>query len=171
MEATRSQSPPPILEYLRPEDSFYNFGILESENEDGSPKFDYECVLVTNPPSKEKIKQAVSFEYNLSDWQDLIDQDCNSLGIPDTIIPEPLPTPVPSSITQLQGKLQLDILGLYSHVEAMIEQSGTQAKIYWNTAVNWERSSPILNRLAPLIWPTDTENKLDEFFINASKLS
>jgi hypothetical protein len=78
---------------------------------------------------------------------------------------------VPKSISQLQGKLQLDLMGLYLQVEAMIEQSGSQAKIYWNTAANWERTSPILNRLAPLIWPVETENKLDEFFKQAVKLS
>jgi hypothetical protein len=78
---------------------------------------------------------------------------------------------VPKSITQLQGKLQLDIMGLYLQVEAMIEQSGSQAKIYWNTAANWERDSPILNNLAPLLWPIDTQNNLDEFFKEAVKLS
>jgi hypothetical protein len=55
-------------------------------------------------------------------------------------------------------------------VEAMIAQSGSQAKIYWNTAANWERDSPILNNLAPIIWPEDTNAKLDQFFIQASKL-
>ncbi len=78
---------------------------------------------------------------------------------------------VPQSITQLQGKLQLDLMGLYESVESMIEQSGTQAKIYWNTAANWDRNSPILNRLAPMIWPTDTDSQLDQFFKDASKLS
>jgi hypothetical protein len=78
---------------------------------------------------------------------------------------------VPKSITQLQGKLQLDLMGLYLQVEAMIEQSGSQAKIYWNTAANWERDSPILNNLAPLLWPVDTQDNLDEFFKEAIKLS
>jgi len=78
---------------------------------------------------------------------------------------------VPKSISQLQGKLQLDLMGLYLQVEAMIEQSGSQAKIYWNTAANWERDSPILNNLAPLLWPVDTQDNLDEFFKQAIKLS
>jgi hypothetical protein len=78
---------------------------------------------------------------------------------------------VPFSITQLQGKLQLDVMGLYEQVEAMINQSGTQAKIYWNTAANWERNSPILNRLAVVIFPTDTDAQLDQFFKDASKLN
>jgi hypothetical protein len=78
---------------------------------------------------------------------------------------------VPQSITQLQGKLQLDLMGLYGQVEAMIEQSGNQAKIYWNTAANWDRDSPILNNLAPLVWPEDTQDNLDEFFKQAIKLN
>jgi hypothetical protein len=78
---------------------------------------------------------------------------------------------VPKQISQLQGKLQLDLMGLYLQVEAMIEQSGSQAKIYWNTAANWERNSPILNNLAPLLWPVDTQDNLDEFFKEAIKLS
>jgi hypothetical protein len=78
---------------------------------------------------------------------------------------------VPKLISQLQGKLQLDLMELYLTVEAMIAQSGSQAKIYWNTAANWERDSPILNNLAPIIWPEDTDEKLDQFFIQASKLN
>ena len=78
---------------------------------------------------------------------------------------------VPKQITQLQGKLQLDIIKIYDNVEAMIDQSGSQAKIYWNTATNWDRDSPILNRLAPMIWPQETQDNLDEFFKQASKLN
>jgi hypothetical protein len=78
---------------------------------------------------------------------------------------------VPKLISQLQGKLQLDLMELYLTVEQMIAQSGSQAKIYWNTAANWERDSPILNNLAPIIWPEDTDEKLDQFFIEASKLN
>jgi len=78
---------------------------------------------------------------------------------------------VPKLISQLQGKLQLDLMELYLTVEQMIAQSGSQAKIYWNTAANWERDSPILNNLAPIIWPEDTDSKLDQFFIDASKLN
>jgi hypothetical protein len=78
---------------------------------------------------------------------------------------------VPKLISQLQGKLQLDLMELYLTVEQMIAQSGSQAKIYWNTAANWDRDSPILNNLAPIIWPEDTDEKLDQFFIDASKLN
>lgn len=77
----------------------------------------------------------------------------------------------PYTITQLQGMLQLDRLGLLEQVEVMIEQSGTPAKIYWKTAQTWERTSPILIKLAPMIWPENTDDNLDRFFIEAKKMS
>jgi hypothetical protein len=76
----------------------------------------------------------------------------------------------PYIISQLQGMLLLNIVGLIEQVEEMIEQAGIPAKIYWKTAQNWERTSPILNALAPLIWPENTQENLDQFFIEASKL-
>lgn len=77
----------------------------------------------------------------------------------------------PYTISQLQGMLQLDRMGLLEQVESLIDQSGNTAKIYWKTAQNWERTSPILNNLAPLIWPEHTQAKLDQFFIESKKLN
>jgi hypothetical protein len=78
---------------------------------------------------------------------------------------------VPATITNGQGKLQLYALGIYEQVEAMILQAGNEEKIYWNDWDTWRRDSPIINRLAPMIWPNDTEQLLDQFFIEASKIS
>jgi hypothetical protein len=75
---------------------------------------------------------------------------------------------VPMSITNGQGKMQLLRLGLYEQVEALIMQSGTQEKIYWNDWDNWRRDSPIIQRLAPTVGMTDED--LDQFFIEAAKL-
>jgi len=55
-------------------------------------------------------------------------------------------------------------------VEAMILQAGNEERIYWNDWDNWRRDSPIINRLAPMIWQENTEQMLDEFFIEASKI-
>lgn len=77
----------------------------------------------------------------------------------------------PYTITQLQGMLQLDKMGILEQVEATIEQSGMPARIYWNTAQTWERTSPILIKLAPMIWPENTDDNLDRFFIEAKKMS
>jgi hypothetical protein len=78
---------------------------------------------------------------------------------------------VPQTITNGQGKLQLYALGIYEQVEAMILMAGNEEKIYWNDWDTWRRDSPIINRLAPMIWPDDTEQLLDQFFIEASKIS
>ena len=87
MKSQRTHSPPPIVEYLRPEDSYYNFNVTESLMEsqaDGVEAYsvyDYDQVLVSNPVSAEKIKNSLSMEYNLADWLDLIESDCDLLGI------------------------------------------------------------------------------------------
>jgi hypothetical protein len=78
---------------------------------------------------------------------------------------------VPYSITQLQAKLQLHALGLYDQVESIVNQAGPPTKIYWLTAANWERNSPIINSLASAIFPENTQETLDQFFIDASKLN
>jgi hypothetical protein len=77
---------------------------------------------------------------------------------------------VPATITNGQGKLQLLALGIYNQVEAMIMQAGDEEKIYWSDWDTWRRDSPIINRLAPLIWQDDTETQLDNFFIEAAKI-
>ena len=77
-------------------------------------------------------------------------------------------SPVPYTISQLQGKLQLAIMGKLEQIEAMVDEAGIPTKIYWNTANNWERDSHILNRLAPEIGMSQED--LDNFFIEASKL-
>lgn len=78
---------------------------------------------------------------------------------------------IPFSISKLQGRLQLNKMGLLESVESLINQAGLEAKIYWESSANWERVSPILNRLAPTIWPQNTDQMLDDFFVEASKLS
>lgn len=83
---------------------------------------------------------------------------------------EPDDTVVPPIIKQGQGKLQLAALGLYEMVEAMILHAGIEEKIYWSDWDTWRRDSPIINRLAPLIWEEDTDLQLDNFFIEASKI-
>jgi hypothetical protein len=75
---------------------------------------------------------------------------------------------VPLVISTLQGKLLLVQMGLLDMLEDMINQAGQPEKIYWEYATTWERASPILNRLAPMIGMSQED--LDQFFINASKL-
>ena len=75
---------------------------------------------------------------------------------------------IPYKISQLQGKLLLAQMGLIDQIEAMINQAGRPEQIYWEYATEWERTSPILNRLAPTIGMD--QDGLDQFFINASKI-
>lgn len=77
---------------------------------------------------------------------------------------------VPSTITNGQGKLQLLALGIYTQVESMILQASNEEKIYWNDWDTWRRDSPIINKLAPMIWQENTDQLLDEFFIEAAKI-
>jgi hypothetical protein len=77
---------------------------------------------------------------------------------------------VPQTITHGQGKLRLLYMGLLPTVEAMIAQAGQEEQIYWEYWIEWRRDSAIINRLAPMIWETDTDAQLDDFFIEASKL-
>ena len=77
---------------------------------------------------------------------------------------------VPQTITKAQAKLHLVALGLFSQVEEMVLQSTEEDKIYWKEWNDWRRDSEIINRFAPYIWPVDTEQNLDNFFINASKI-
>ena len=75
---------------------------------------------------------------------------------------------VPMVISTLQGKLQLIKMGLLDTLEVIIAQAGSTEKFYWEYATTWERASPILNRLAPVIGMS--QEGLDNFFIEASKL-
>lgn len=76
--------------------------------------------------------------------------------------------PCPFEISQLQGKLQLEKMGLYATVEAIVNEAGPPTKIYWETASTWRRTNPILLDLAKKIGMS--ENALDHFFINAAKI-
>jgi len=75
---------------------------------------------------------------------------------------------VPHTITTLQGKLLLIKMGLLDTLEAIIQTAGQPEKVYWEYSATWERASPILNRLAPMIGMSQSD--LDQFFISASKL-
>lgn len=72
-------------------------------------------------------------------------------------------------ITQLQGLLLLDQMGLSDTVKTMLETSEHKAsQIYFEYSPTWERNSPIIARMANLLGMSD--DQLDDFFIAASKL-
>lgn len=88
MKANRTHQYPPKIERLSDKDSHYNFNISHSiiEQEEGGEhydNYDYDQVTVTNPVTQEKIKQAVSQEYDLEDVEIEINNDCQALNVPD----------------------------------------------------------------------------------------
>lgn len=76
--------------------------------------------------------------------------------------------PCPFEISQLQGKLQLEKMGLYATVEAIVNEAGPPTKIYWETASTWRRTNPILNGLAKQLQMS--EEGLNQFFTEAAKI-
>lgn len=168
MKSTTTHTPPETIQWLGYDISHYNFNIVKTiiEGEDGSETYDayeYDQLLLSNPVTKEKIEQALL--ENGFEAIDLETIDIPEAPFPPTILEE---NKVPAIISTLQGKLQLLNIGLIDSIEAIIEQSGQAEKIYWKDSTTWERSSPILNRLAPVIGMT--QEGLDQFFIEASKL-
>lgn len=85
MKSQKIYEPPLIIEYLRPQDSHYNFNVIETivEEESNEPYsvFDYDQVFVDNPVTRQGIKDSVAEEYNLVEWEAQIDKDCDNLGI------------------------------------------------------------------------------------------
>ena len=55
---------------------------------------------------------------------------------------------VPDSVTRRQGRLALSAAGLLDRVEAMVAASARAPQIWYADADTWERSDPILARLA-----------------------
>ena len=168
MKSTRTHTPPPSIEWLGYEESHYNFNIVKTviEGEDGSETYDsyeYDQLIISNPVTKEKIEQSLS--ENGFEAGDIENIDIPTAPFPPKVLEE---NKVPAIISTLQGKLQLLNLGLIDTIEAIISQSGQAEKIYWKDSTTWERSSPILNRLAPVIGMN--QESLDQFFIDASKL-
>lgn len=73
-------------------------------------------------------------------------------------------------ITQLQGLLMLEQMGLSDTVENMLIANEHKAsQIYFEYSPTWERSSPIIGRMANLLGMT--EEQLDDLFLSASQLS
>ena len=72
-------------------------------------------------------------------------------------------------ITPAQGRLALAAAGLLPAVLAAIpEDELNPLRIYWEYAVSWDRFSPYVTGLAQSIGLT--EEQLDNFFIEASKI-
>jgi hypothetical protein len=124
-------------------------------------------IITTDLPSFNNETEKVSVEWVLD-----IDNKTytNVYTITEKTTEEIREATVPKFISKAQAKLHLLKLGIFAQVEEMIVQSTEEDKIYWKEWNVWTRDSDIINRFAPYIWPEETEENLDNFFINASKI-
>lgn len=96
-----------------------------------------------------------------------LDVDYGGYKLVEWEMEEPAPS-VPYSITPRQVRLLLLQQNLLANVEAMITQQDEATKITWQYALEFRRDDPLLNQLA--IELDLTEQQIDEFFIQASKI-
>jgi len=82
----------------------------------------------------------------------------------------PVFTPVPQTVTRFQALAALHLAGKLTEVEAIIAAPETPvlAKLAWDNALSFERSSPTLLMLAGAIGMTDAE--LDALFTTAATI-
>jgi hypothetical protein len=79
------------------------------------------------------------------------------------------PTPKPvKAVSRLQAKAALLQMGLLDQVETLMAGMDAMTRLAWTEAVEFRRSSPLLNSLAPyLTWPDGAalaEADLDDLF-------
>lgn len=81
--------------------------------------------------------------------------------------PEPLPPQVPTQITPRQLRLKLLSLGLLDDVEAMCNADKAMS-IWFEYSLDFQRNHEMIDAMASQLGMTDEQ--VDEFFIEASKL-
>lgn len=85
MKANKTHTPPPVIQWLCPKTSHYNFNIekgIREENDQSYDDYNYEQVTVLNPVTREGIKSAIVDQgYDLGLLEAVIDSDCDNLGI------------------------------------------------------------------------------------------
>lgn len=77
----------------------------------------------------------------------------------------PLPE-IPESVSPYQARCALHAAGLLTAVEATIASADVPAQIAWEYATVFERHSPFIEALAPMLGLT--EQQIDDLFITAS---
>lgn len=79
--------------------------------------------------------------------------------------PEPQP---PKSVSPYQARCALHAAGLLPAVEATIANADVPAQIAWEYATVFERHSPFIDALAPMLGLT--EEQIDDLFLAASQV-
>jgi len=88
--------------------------------------------------------------------------------------PEPYvapPPPIPASVTRFQALAVLAAGGYLPTIKTYIATLGEDniARLAWENATDWERTSPTLNALATMLNLTSAE--VDDLFVAASQVS
>jgi len=81
------------------------------------------------------------------------------------------PTPIPATVTRFQALAVLAAGGYLDTVRtyiATLDQDNI-TRLAWESASEWERTSPTLNALAAMLGLTDTE--VDDLFVAAAQVS
>ena len=88
---------------------------------------------------------------------------------PHTPEPADVPPPiVPQTVTRFQAMAALHLAGYLEAASAAVAQSGVMAKLAWDNAQSFERSSQTLASLASALGISDTQ--LDALFTQADQI-
>lgn len=94
-------------------------------------------------------------------------------GVLEVLTPEEYVPPVivPERVSAYQARVALKRANLLNDVQGLMDDPATddEAKIAWEYATEFWRSSPFIAALAPGLGMTDQQ--LDELFINANKIT
>ena len=78
------------------------------------------------------------------------------------------------AVSRLQAKAALLQMGLLDQVETLMGGMDAMSQLAWREAISFDRSSPLLNALAPyLSWPDGaalTEGDIDQLFLLAQSI-
>ena len=82
------------------------------------------------------------------------------------------PPPVPATVTRFQGRQALRNAGLFDQVELLVNDPATteEVRTRWEDLTVFERSSPFIAALAPLLDPPLSEAEIDALFIAAAQI-
>ena len=82
--------------------------------------------------------------------------------------PEPEPQPEDITVSRMQARMALYQAGLLSEVQAIVAQGDPLMQMAWAEAVEWKRSSPMINGLAQQLGLSAAQ--VDALFLNASQI-
>jgi hypothetical protein len=86
-------------------------------------------------------------------------------NVPDPYVPSPPPV---MQVTPVQGRIALFNAGLLDQVQAAVNAAGGATAIWWEYALIWERSNPLLQSLGKALNLTDAQ--IDDLFTVASNI-